>query len=501
MSEPRSYRFAPPDRTGALLGLAGPQVVALGSGLVAAVMLASFAGAGLVAMAIPVAAGAAAAFVRIGGQPAVEAAPPALRWAATGRPKRRRWLAPLPPSADATTPSLPAAMDGQEILAVDPEHHGLAGQGRGPVAVVVDRRSGVYAATIRVGGSQFALLERGEQEHRLELWGNALAPFARERAPISSVTWSEWAAPTGGGDQLAYLAEHADPDADDPAQVSYRGLLSGAGPLATRHEVLITVRVSRERVPVPSRHRHDRDAACIEALLEQVRLLSRRLAAAGLAPSQPQTPEELARALRVRLDPPVTATLDRRGRSLGELAGLVSPSNGGPLAAESAWGHWRVDGSFHRAFWIAEWPRQAVGPAWMSDLVLYGAVVRTVAVTCEPVPPRASQRSIDRAGAKLTSDEDHRRRTGFRVGAGHRRAQADVDEREEELVAGYAEFAYAGIVVVSAPDLAALERASADLDQVAAGCAIELRALNGRHDLAVGASLPLARALVPRRVW
>lgn len=502
MSEARTYRFAPPDRTGALLGLSSGQVVAMGSGLVVAVLLASFASAGLLGMAIPVLIGALAAFVRIGGQPAVEAAPPALRWAVTGSPKRRRWLAPLtPPVKSATTPPLPPAMAGQEILTVDPERYGLVGERPGPVAVVVDRRTGTYAATLRVAGSQFALLEQGEQDHRLDLWGSALAPLARERAPVSSVTWSEWAAPTGAVEQLAYLGDHAHADTSDPAQVSYRGLLSGAGPLATRHEVLITVRVSRDRVAVPSRHRHDKEAACIESLLEQVRLLSRRLSAAALAPSSPLSPDELARAVRIRLDPPATAALDRRGRSLGDLAGLVSVANAGPLATEDAWGHWQVDGSFHRAFWMAEWPRQPVGPAWMSDLVLFGAVVRTVAVTCEPVPPRASQRSIERAGAKLSSDEDHRRRTGFRVGAHHRRAQEDVDEREAELVAGYAEFAYAGIVVVSATELDGLERACADLDQAAAGCGIELRPLNGRHDLAVGASLPLARSLGPRRAW
>lgn len=75
-----------------------------------------------------------------------------------------------------------------------------------------------------------------------------------------------------------------------------------------------------------------------------------------------------------------------------------------------------------------------------------------------------------------------------------------VDERDEEIAAGFGEFAYAGIVTVSAPSLEELEKACDNLDDVAASCMMELRPLNGRHDLALSASLPLARALTRKRV-
>ena len=41
MSDPRTYRFSPPDRTGWLLGLGGPQVTVLGAAVVVCVLLAS----------------------------------------------------------------------------------------------------------------------------------------------------------------------------------------------------------------------------------------------------------------------------------------------------------------------------------------------------------------------------------------------------------------------------------------------------------------------------
>jgi uncharacterized protein (DUF1778 family) len=136
----------------------------------------------------------------------------------------------------------------------------------------------------------------------------------------------------------------------------------------------------------------------------------------------------------------------------------------------------------------------------MANLLLYGASVRTIAMCYRPVPPRVSQRAILRQAAKLESDAEQRRRTGFRVGAHHRRAARAVEEREEELVAGFAELEYVGLLDVCAPDEAALARACAELVGVSAGCAVELRPLNGRHDAGVAACLPLARGLAPRTV-
>ena len=74
----------------------------------------------------------------------------------------------------------------------------------------------------------------------------------------------------------------------------------------------------------------------------------------------------------------------------------------------------------------------------------------------EPVAPRQSAQAVRRQATKLDSDSEHRASQGFRVGAGLRRAQQAVAEREEELVSGYRELTYAGIVTLTAPTLAEL---------------------------------------------
>ena len=481
----RTYRFAPPDRTGWLLGLTGAQVGVLGAAVVVSILLAS-ARAPLAAMAGPLVLGATTAFVRVGSRPLVEVLPPAVQFAARRATGRHRWLAPLPLPAIGLTPPLPPCLDGQLVFEVD------------GVAVVVDRRTGRYAATLRAAGNGFALAERAEQERLLGAWGDALAPLCRDRGPVVALRWSEWAVPAGIEEQLAFLAEHGVADDADPAAVSYRRLVESAGPLGMRHDTLITLVAGAERLTTAARGQATRDQACAQALLAELSLFSARLETAGLTVGDPLSPGELGRALRTRLDPTTLPGLDRRGRTLGQLAGLVAPRHAGPLATEAAWSGWRADGSWHRGLWICDWPRTDVAPDWLAGLLLARVGVRTIAVWCEPVAPRQSRRAIERAAAKLDADEEHRARVGLRIGAGHRRAQTAVAEREAELVSGYPEFVYAGLVTVTAPDVATLDASTAEAVQTAAAAGIDLRPLHGRHDQAAAAVLPLARGLAPR---
>lgn len=148
--------------------------------------------------------------------------------------------------------------------------------------------------------------------------------------------------------------------------------------------------------------------------------------------------------------------------------------------------------------YVADWPRLDVAAAWMADLMLYAGSVRTISVFFGPIARSKSQRSIVRDAAKIESDAAHRTEKGFRVGAHHRRAARAVEEREEELVAGYGEFSYAGLVTITTTSLDELDAVTAEVSQVAASVGLELRPLHGRHDYAMAATLPIARGLVPK---
>jgi hypothetical protein len=426
----------------------------------------------------------------------VETLPVRLGWLHQRGSGRHRWLAALPLAEEPDSMRWPPALDGQILLGVDVGEHGMDGVGE--MAVVWDRPAGTMSATVAVLGHHFGLVDRPEQDATLAQWGAALAGFVRDRAPVCQLRWSEWAAPAPLSEHWAFL-QRACHDPGRPAAAAYRQLVESAGRLATRHETLVTVSVPLGRATKAARAGRDPRAAALATLGAELRLFRERLTGAGLGVSAPLGVGELARAVRSRLDPACLSGLDGRSASLGQAAGLVRPANAVPLAAEAAWTHWRVDGSFHRGFYVADWPRLALPANWMTGLLAWDAAVRSITVIAEPVSPRASAEAIRRQATRLESDQMHRAAQGFRVGAGLRKAAEAVAEREEELVSGYRELTYAGVITLTCPSVGELDRLSDDLCQKAGEQGLELRALHGRHDQAQAACLPLGRGLAPSR--
>jgi hypothetical protein len=275
----------------------------------------------------------------------------------------------------------------------------------------------------------------------------------------------------------------------------YRQLLEDAETTSSGHQALVTVTVAERRV----RSKGSQRSAANDALLEEVRLLTARLHAAGLDADLPLSPAELRDVLRQGVDPH-TPPAPSVSPSVAAAAGVVGMSPGAPLATDAAWSHVRVDNSTHRSFWIAEWPRLDMPPNWIEPLLMQQGAVRTISVIYEPVPPQRSRRQVDREATKLASDEEQRTRSGFRIGARHHRQQGALAEREAELVAGYAELCFAGFLTVSTPSPDELDGACGEYFQAAAQSGLELRPLHGRHDLGLLCTLPVGRGLAERRL-
>jgi hypothetical protein len=497
----RTYRFGPLDRGGWILGLAGSQCIAMATGILAGGFLLDR-GAPVPLVIVPVIAAAAFAFGSVARTPVYELAPPAARFALAMVRRRNTWFAELPLLKGTTDdglrhPPLPPFLAGLSLVDAGPVPwaplSGVTG-----VGVVLDRTGRTASASVRVAGRDFSLLERADQERLIQLWGDVLAGFCAERTAVESVRVSEWAAPAGVAQHERYLAVAGASTVGSEAHRSYEALLAEAGPVATSHDVLVTVTVAARRVRKRLADAPRGAAAAVEALLEELRLLVARLEVAGLTVEGPLSAVETAEALRLRCDPGTAATLETRGRSLAALAGAVSRYNAGPLVTDARWSALLVDGSLHRTYWIAEWPRLEVGPNWLEPLLLHAGAVRCFAIHYEPVPPSRAFRRIDRDATRLGADEEQRSRSGFRIGARHRRAEEAVLEREAELVAGYAELEFAGFVTVTATDEAGLSAACSEYEQAAAQAGLEIRPLDGRHDVGFACTLPVGRGLARR---
>jgi hypothetical protein len=479
LPSPRIYRLAPLDRTGVLLGLGATQCLLLGLGVFAA-------GAALQAqlpaplVGGPIVIALALGFATWDSTPLHQLLPGRARFLFVGG----AWCAsvPLLRKDKAPVAEWPPFLGGIDLV----DHDGIG--------VIADRRGRLLTASITVSGREFSLAERGEQDRILDGWGEVLNDFCRERGAVCRVRVTEWAGPAGT----------LDIDGDVPADTSairpelldaYRELLAEAALRAVRHDVLISITVDRRRTRA-SRHGTGNGDAAVDVLRDELAGLSSRLDAAGFSCSPPLGVYVLAKTIRTRLDPTVLQC-DGRPGTLAEAAG-VAPWNAAPLSIDHDLRHLRADGSVHRAFWIGDWPRLDQGPNWLEPLLLHAGGTRTFALHYEPVTRSRSQRRVDRDSTRLAADEEHRSRAGFRIGASHRRAQSAVAEREAELVAGFCELEYAGFVVVTAADLDTLERSCAEYEQAAAQLGLQLRPLDGSHDLGVAAALPVARGVALR---
>jgi hypothetical protein len=491
----RRYRFGPRPETGWVLGLAGAQCVALAIGVVGAGVLLNRQVA-LPIDLLPLLAACGFAFGTWRGEPLHEFAPTLVAWMLATIAGQTEWVAPI----SALLARHPRPSDHDPGLVFPAPLDGLSLHPGGPasdIGVVVDRRDHTATVVIRAQATEFSLCEPAEQDRLVGLWGDVLSGFCTERSPVSRIRWLEWSGPGGLDSQLTYLHERGI-DPHGAAGVAYREMVDQAGPFSARHEVLIVVTVDEQRLHRTTRTGQRRTVE--DAAVDEARAVIRRLEAAGLNPSSPLTVGELTAIFRSRLDPyHAPGTNHAGGSSLATLVGFVPPADAGPIAVNVAWDHVQVDGAFHAGFVIREWPRLEVPANWMEPLILHAGGIRTIAMHYEPVPPSRSSRRIDRESVKLASDEDQRSRAGFRIGARHRRAADEVTEREHELVSGFAELEYVGFVIVTARTLDELADSSLELEQRAAQCGLEVRRLDGRHDLALASALPVGRGLTPRR--
>jgi hypothetical protein len=479
----RVYRFEPLDTSGVFLGLGLLQCVFLGGGLLAGVLGLTI-GMPLLAAVVPVVSGALASFARIRGRAAWQWLPLLASWSWMKVSRGERWFARLPLLPEESKgASLPPALAGLCVVEVP-------WRGALHLGAVADEQRGTLTAVVPVSGPEFVVQPRSSQEHLLGGWADVLNQFAVERGVVSHLAWSDTARPSGLREHRDWLATVGSTEPHPAAVASYAGLLDEAAAVAANHETFLTLTVAADRLPrravAPGA---DPDAGLARSLCGAVDGLLRSVRSAGLIGGDPLDGPTLRSTLRQRIDPSVA-----RPPSGGLRAVEAAGSHPGPLALESRWRCLRADGSWHRTYWVASWPRLPVGPAWLEPFLSGGSAARTMTVIYCPVSTYRSRRRIERDLVKLDSDAQTKQDKGRRVDARHRRATQALLDREDELVAGYGVMTYLGLVAVSAPSEEELETQCELVEQLGREAGLELQGLDGRQDLAWAATLPLGIA-------
>ena len=498
----RRYRFGPLEQRGVIGSLRPVQMVVIAGSLTGAVLLmrSLASGPGLFAALMLALAAAAFCFWPIAGRSAEEWLPIAARFSgrrATGG-QRYASLAPVAgvkvDEAGRPEPAvaLPDPADALELLATP-----IRGEN---VGVVKDRRTRSYTAVLAVKVSSFGLLDRAEQESRQAGWGGVLASLAREGSLVTRVQWVERTVPADGDEIGRYLGDAWDRGAvplDSLAMRSYLDLV-GAAPAVTRdHELFVCLQIDARRAwrqIKRMRGNADADVGACAVLLREVEVLAERLTAADVQVVGVLRPGALASTLRIAFDPWSRPGLSRLAAADPERDG-VDESAAWPVATDTRWASYRSDGAVHATYWIAGWPRVDVGAAFLSPLLLHTQVVRSIAVTLEPIPPLRAIREVEAARTSDVADEELRGRMGFVETARRRRVAEATAQREEELADGHAAVRFAGFVTVSARSEEELEHDCAEVEHAAQMARLELRRLYGQQDEGFTYTLPLCRGL------
>lgn len=439
-----TYVFPPLERRGVLLGLQATQLLTLAAGVLVALLLRALlpASVGLVSAVSAFAGSAAVALCSRDGAPLCV-------WAATAAafmlrsPGRVRLIeAPLHGGLHVDVDE-PTAPPGIELLE---ERDMLGGSAAG---VVRDRAGGVLAGVIPVRGQSFTLMDPFEQAQQLDAWRGVLGSVARPRTPVVRLQWIQRSRPmTTSRFPESGIATDGPPGGDAVSHVhayeSWLVLAVGQGR-----------RVSRA-----------------DGLFRELRLVLGQLHRAGLETGEILSPSEL----RALFDPDGSA-----GRSW-------------PCAIGDQWSAARVDGWWHSTYWIAEWPRQEVGAAFLAPLLL-GSGRRTVSVVMAPVPFDQALRQARSARTADIADDELRARAGYLPSVRREKESEGARSREIELADGHSEFRFSGYVTVTAPDPESLRTECAEAEHSAQAAHVELRRLYGRQAEAYSWTLPLARGL------
>ena len=496
-----TYRFGPLERRGLLGQLRLGQAGAVAGGAVAAIAIldgAPTAGGAFLGMA-GFGVSLAVAFAPVGRRTPEEWIPIvlafSLRWvrrrlrfrshgptagtfaAERSRPFRRLLTPPRPHP--------PATLKGVRILDVPYADRAIG--------VLSDHRRRRLTAVLACRVIAFSLLDPEAQERRLARWGLVLSGAAG--GSIRRIQWLERTAPAQGDELARWLHDERDPRIPlrgTPMIESYLELIGATTRAAREHEVLIAVQIDPRHADGANRG----PDAGVRALLEQTERVAQGIEAAEVTVLGALSAGQLARALRTAFDPYARAELAALEAADPGRARLgLAESGAWPLGADEHWEHYRADGALHATFWIAQWPRVDVSPMFMDALLGGSSVVRTVAVTLEPIAPERSTREAEAAVTRDHADRELRHRFGQAETARQRQAQDAAVRREAELAAGHAEVRLAGFVTVSGRDQDDLRRACAEVHEQAVRARLELHRMYGQQADAFTFTLPLCRGL------
>jgi len=470
-----SVRFGRRPARGLLLGFSSPRCAAIGTALVVVVAAMFFAGIfGLAVTAWLWLALGASAFVRVGGQTAIEWVPVAGRFALRRLAGQHQFRARVTRPRPEGSLALPGDGAGFRLWADQ-----VSG-----AAMVHDPHRQTLTAVLRVSHPAFVLLSASDQAARVGGWGRALASLA-QAGTCAAIQVCEATVPDPGTGVTAWWAQHGHHGAGWAAE-QYATLLETARLASSAHRSTVSLALDMRAAArqVKANGRGVKGAAAV--LRADMANLEHQLRCAELRIEGWLTPGELAAVVRGAYDPAPVVAPGPAATDIGRA---------GPLAVSEHWDRLRHDTGWNAVLWLSEWPRTEVRADFLHALVFTPGVRKVVSLVARPVGTAEALRRIRVEKTSALADAAQKAKIGQVADLSDHQEYEDVLARERALVAGHADVDFSGFVTVSAPSSEELDAAVAAVARAATQCACEARPLYGRQAQAfICASLPLARS-------
>ena len=474
---PATARFARRSTRGVLLGFSSWRLAAVGFAVVAVLagLLSGMGGTGLLVGLVFAVPFVAVAFVRVGGQHAVEWLPTVTAFAARTAVGQTEYRAKIDRPRPAGTLALPGDAAALRMI-TDPATG---------VCMVHDPHRGTLSAVLSVSHPAYLLLGPDAQQGRVAAWGRVLAGLAQS-GTCAGIQITESTIPDSGRGITEFYARrgaHRGGWAED----QYETLLAGNAVGASTHRTTITLSLDMKAAARQVKAAGGGVAGAARVLGGDMAALEFGLRSAELQVAGWMDQTRIAHIVRQAFDPAL-------GGEFRPSAPGANLGHAGPLAVSEQWDRMHHDSGWSTVLWISEWPRIEVPAQFLHALIFTPGVRKTLSLVARPKSTADALRQIRREKTEMIADSHQKAKVGQIQDLSDQQEYDDVVARERALISGHADVDFTGLLVVAAETEEELEAAARRVERAASQAGCETRVLWGRQSQGFNAALPLGRS-------
>ncbi|QNE37897.1 SCO6880 family protein [Leifsonia shinshuensis] len=358
-------------------------------------------------------------------------------------------------------------------------------------AIFEDRVHGTFIAVLAVTTPGYALLDDPQKRERVDSWALFQSSLVKHPglARIQVLLTSRVSSPTAIRD---YYEPRASQAVSGWARQQYEVLLDNAVANSPQHEQFIVVVLDKDRLARDVKAQGGGRVGLANVMAREVDTTTGSLRDCGITVRSWLGAREGAAVMRKAYDPQAADAIENRT----DARAGVAPASAGPIWGKELVDHLRTDGAFHATYEVTEWPRIPTLPDFLRAVTTL-PFQHSASLYFTPVPLKTSRRRIRAERRKINANRLERQRRGndraddeFEI-----QEQVDITRREQELVHGFGDLEFLGLVTVTGLSKEELDANCSAFTTAAEGQGMEVRLMYGQQLAAFNsASLPLALA-------